>query len=307
MFLDVKRGHAYLRQWDGDSNQTVAKYRDVEEPAHLYKPKLLNEKAENLLAQLPDNSVDLIITDPPYGVSTRVGRSQYDGQYEMSAKDNGRITNHDGLEFLDGIPQQIQRVLKRDSHLYVFCNHESYPQMRARFSQTFDMSQLLVWEKPTYGVGDSETYSPVHEFIMHYRYGSPTLRYGGDSKRPKNVVEFKRTCNNGEIVAHATQKPIELINFLIEKSSDPADLIADPYGGSFATGRAAQHSLRRGVCAEIDPEIAADGQQLAEYQLQNDPVYGIDWTDTHGVEIAQTTVPASEPVNADNSEVKADD
>jgi site-specific DNA-methyltransferase (adenine-specific) len=225
----------------------------------------------------------------------------------MSAQSRGRINNHGGLEFLDDIPRELKRVLKPDSHLYVFCNHESYPDMKRRFSEAFDMSQLLVWEKPTYGVGDSETYSPVHEFIMHYRYGSPELRYGNDSKRPKNVIEFKRTRHNNEIVAHATQKPIELIDFLIEKSSDPGDLIADPYGGSFATGRAAQHTFRRAVCAEIDPEIAADGQDLAEHQLRNDPVYGVDWTDVSGLEVAQTELPTAEPTDAVDAEVKADD
>lgn len=307
MFFEVIDGRGYLREKVGGRSETVVNVGEVSNSVKIHQPKLLNEKASNLLADLPDNSVDLIITDPPYGVSTRVGRSQYDGQHEMSANSRGRIHNHDGLDFLENIPQEIERVLKPDSHLYVFCNHESYPDMKSRFSDVFDMSQLLVWEKPTYGVGDSQTYSPVHEFIMHYRYGSPELRYGGDSKRPKNVVEFKRTCNNNEIVAHATQKPIELIDFLIEKSSDPGDLIADPYGGSFATGRAAQHSFRRAVCAEIDPEIAADGQELAEHQLRNDPIYGVDWTGISGLEVARTELPTKSAVEPADPEVKADD
>lgn len=307
MFFEVIDGRGYLREKVGGRSETVVSVGEISDDVKIHQPKLLNEKAGNLLARLPDNSVDLIITDPPYGVGTRVGRSQFKGQHEMSSQSRGRVHNHDGLGFLDGIPEEIERVLKNDSHLYIFCNHESYPEMKRRFDGVFDMSQLLVWEKPTYGVGDSETYSPVHEFIMHYRYGSPELRYGGDSKRPKNVVEFKRTRNNNEIVAHATQKPIELIDFLIEKSSDPGDLIADPYGGSFATGRAAQHNFRRAICAEIDPEITATGKDLAEHQLRNDPIYGVDWTAISGLQVAQTELPTQPPANTAESEVKADD
>jgi site-specific DNA-methyltransferase (adenine-specific) len=307
VYLHTVNGTGYIRQWNDGEKETVCNLGRVGDVATIYKPKLLHDKAGNLLSKLPDNSVDLIITDPPYGASMRVGRSQCNGQYEMSAKSRGRITNHGGLEFLEDIPQQLRRVLRPDSHLYVFCNHQSYPDMKAHFDEAFDMSQLLVWEKPTYGVGDSQTYSPVHEFIMHYRYGSPELRYGGDSKRPKNVIEFKRARNNNEVVAHATQKPIELMDFLIEKSSDPGDLLVDPYGGSFAAARAAQHKFRRAISTEIDVEITADGRELAQNQLHNDPVYGIDWADIGGIEVAETAMPASGAAGEADPEVKADD
>lgn len=307
MFFDSKDGLGYLREYVDGENVTHAKLGKVGDSPTLHTPKLLADKDEVLLSKLPDNSIDLIVTDPPYGVSTRIGRSQYDGQHKMGAKSQGKVHNHDGLDFLEGIPEEFERVLKPDSHLYVFCNHESYPDMRPYFDSVFNMSQLIVWEKPTYGVGDSQTYSPVHEFIMHFRYGSPELRYGDGSKRPKNVITFKRPKNNNEVVVHSTQKPIELMDFLIEKSSDVGDLVLDPYGGSFAVGRAAQHKFRRAICSDLDPEIVSDGRELAEHQLRNDPVYGVDWTEINNLEVEETKIPAADTQATETTEVASND
>lgn len=306
MFIDQKRGLAYVRQWVNGRTKTWFKLGKVDDTAQIYKPHTETCLAKNMLASLPQNSVDLIITDPPYGDSTRIGRSQFNGQHKMGAERAGRVNNHESLNFLNGVPASFERVLKPDSHLYVFCNKESYAEMREHFGSVFDMSQLIVWEKPHYGVGDSQTFSPVHEFIMHFRYGSPQLRYGEKRKRPKNLLKFKRASRTNESVAHSTQKPIRLIDKLVKLSSDVGDLLLDPFSGSHVVGRSAQHTFRRSICSDMDPQIVRDGDCLVEDQLREDPVFDIDWTEVSNLEVA-TTQPPMKTTEAATGEVSADD
>jgi len=307
MILDQKGGYAYIRERENGELKTRFKLGKLgDTAAKIYKPHTETALAENMLARLPQNSVDLIITDPPYGASTRVGRSQFNGQHKMGADRAGRVNNHENLDFLNGVPASFERVLKPDSHLYVFCNQESYAEMREYFGSVFHMSQLIVWEKPHYGVGDSQTFSPVHEFIMHFRYGSPELRYGDKRKRPKNVLTFKRPSRTDEDIQHSTQKPIRLIDKLVKLSSDTGDLLLDPFSGSHVVGRAAQHTFRRSICSDMDPQIVADGDRLVKYQLRNDPVYNVDWTEVSNLEVA-TTQPPTKRTEAAGAEVSADD
>jgi site-specific DNA-methyltransferase (adenine-specific) len=305
--FDTANGYGYIRKFENGAHETVRKLGQVEGgTAKIHKPHTETALAETKLASLPRDSIDLIITDPPYGASTRVGRSQFNGQHKMGAERAGRVNNHENLDFLDGIPPAFERVLKSDSHLYVFCNQESYAEMREYFGSVFDMSQLIVWEKPNYGVGDSQTYSPVHEFIMHFRYGSPELRYGDDRKRPKNLLTFKRASVTSEEVKHSTQKPIRLIDELIELSSDTGDLVLDPFSGSHVVGRAAQHTFRRSICSDMDPQEVAKGDMLVDKQLRDDPVYDVDWTDITNINVTETTPPTTQADVAE-SEVTADD
>jgi DNA modification methylase len=236
----------------------------------------------------------------------------------MGAEQSGRVNNHENLDFLEGIPDAFERVLKPDSHLYVFCNQESYAEMRDYFGSVFDMSQLIVWEKKHYGVGDSETFSPVHEFIMHFRYGSPELRYGDERKRPRNYLKFRqpdedpatgyfrRAYRTDEEVKHSTQKPIRLVDKLVKLSSDVGDLLLDPFSGSHVVGRSAQHTFRRSICSDMDAQIVAEGDVLVEKQLRNDPVYDVDWTEITNLNVTETEPPVTQ-AEVGNAEVSADD
>lgn len=258
--------------------------------ARIYYPELYQDKAENILSELPEDSVDLIVTDPPYGVGFESNRDGFDGVSKLSG-----IWNDDWLEFLDGLAEQFVRVLKPDTHVYIFCRWDVYPGFADAFEHDeLDPNTVIVWDKKRHGMGDLSTWAPRHEFIIHYEFGSPEIR----GKRPKNVLQF--TPPRGEIVKHQTQKPRELFEYLIEKSSDPGDLVLDPFGGSYVTARAAWRKGRRSLCCELNPDTHRAGLGLVKHQILNDPEKGFDWTELGEGNIADTAVLDGGAVNLDD-------
>lgn len=286
MHLNNSNGYWYVRRNVEDGKETVAKLGKTsggEKPA-IYRPELHQDKGENILARLPDNSIDIIITDPPYGIDFEWGDTAFDGSEEL-----GTIANDTTLEFLEEFGAEFARVLKPDSHCYVFTRWDAYAPMAAYFSDHMELNTVIVWDKVAHGMGDLSDWAPQHEFIMHFEYGDPDL-YG---KRPTNVLRENYESRKGEGVrVHPTQKPRGLIEYLIEKSTQPGDVVFDPFGGAYTTARAAMRTFRRGVSCELDPETHRTAESLVEKHLHNDPEYGIDWTDVSNLNVEEVDVTA---------------
>ena len=240
----------------------------------IWYPKLLNEKSESVLKDIPDESIDLIITDPPYGISFKGNRclnAEYDELY-----------NDDSLDFLNGIGLEFERILKPDSHCYVFTNWVSYPFMMKYFDN-LKLNTVIVWDKDigNHGMGDLEDYAPRHEFIMKFSKGRRPI----NGKRIPNVIRYNNIRMTGEIKIHATQKPRGLMEILIEKSSTPGDVVADFYGGSYSVPRAAMRTFRKSIGVELNPGTHKAGVEMVNKDLHKDPVYKFDWTDIKNVDV----------------------
>lgn len=284
MHLNKSNGYWYLRRNTDDGKETIESFGKTEEPPTLYRPDLYNRPGEELLADLPDESADCIITDPPYGIdiATDMGDAS-------SAQRKDNLVNDDmGVSFLRKFADEFRRILKPDSHLYVFTRWDAYPKMREQFIHQFDLNTVIAWDKEMYSVGDLDTWSPGYEQIMHFEKGDPDL-YG---KRPRNVIQQKtaRYVEPNPTV-HPTQKPRALMEFLLEKSTQRGDIVLDPFGGSYAVPRAAMRLFRRSVSCEIDPDVHEAGQSLVDAELQQDPEHGCDWTAITNLQIQPSNVP----------------
>jgi site-specific DNA-methyltransferase (adenine-specific) len=94
-------------------------------------------------------------------------------------------------------------------------------------------------------------YAPLHEIIIFGNRGK-NLKYGRDP----NVLEFSKTKND----LHPTEKPKDLFQYLIKKSSNKNDLIFDPFGGSFTTARAAKDLGRKWISCDLEKEYCEIGE-----------------------------------------------
>jgi len=288
MHLNNSNGYWYVRRNSPDGKETVAKLGKHESEPSIYRPELHQDKAENILARLPDNSIDSIITDPPYGIAFESGMDEYDGASKM-----GGIMNDESVDFLEGMAAEFERVLKPDSHIYVFTRWDAYRDMAPYFEDYFELNTLIVWDKVGHGMGDLTDWAPRHEFIMHFEHGDPKLR----GKRPKNLIQYNgfNTGSGRKFQVHPTQKPRELLEFLIEKSTDPGDVVFDPFGGAYTTARAAMRTFRRAVSCELDPDTHRAAEGLVEKQLHDDPEYGVDWTAVSNLQVEQVELAAPLP------------
>jgi site-specific DNA-methyltransferase (adenine-specific) len=206
---------------------------------------------QELFARLSDESVDLILTDPPY--------KNYRSNRPVTHRKLKQVAVS---EFhLELFARESYRILKTGCHLYCFCDHLTFPRIRAELERAgFRYKNCLVWIKNNHGSGDLRgNWAPRHEFIIFASKGRPKPLNG---KRRSNVlvknlsrgtIEFFPKVSNYRY-HHGTSKPVDLLRVLIEASSQKGDLVVDPYGGSGSTAEACLRENRRFILAEKDPE-----------------------------------------------------
>lgn len=196
--------------------------------------------------QLPDNCIDLVVTDPPYGMKFQ---SNFRNVRHKS------IQNDDNLEWLVGWVKELKRLCKPEAHLYIFCSWHNVDVFKKEVGALFDIKNILIWEKNNTGMGDLEgDYAPKYEMILFCSNGSKKLNGGRDA----NILKAKRTGNEN----HPTEKPVNLIAYLIEKSSQKGEIVLDTFAGSYSTARAAVETGRNFICFEIDADYCTTARQL---------------------------------------------
>lgn len=201
--------------------------------------ELIHGNCFELNKSIKDESVDLILTDPPYGMNFQSGNRKIKHR---------KIANDDNLDWLSDWFKQQFRILKNDSHAYVFCSFHNIDKFKAEcVNAGFILKNILIWEKPGLGMGDLYAdYGGGYEMILYLNKGIKNL----NGKRLSNVIKAPRTGN----INHPTEKPVNLLKLLIEKSSKPGDLVLDNFFGSGSCAVACHELGRRFLGHEIDEE-----------------------------------------------------
>lgn len=187
------------------------------------------------LGTLPPESVDLVVTDPPYeslekhravGTTTRLKRSKASSNAWFAVFPNSRFP-----EFFS----EIYRVLRRDSHFYLFCDPETaFIAKPIAEAAGFKFWKPLIWDKQVIGMGYH--YRARYEMVLFFEKGKRKLNDLGVS----DVIAAPRIRGG-----YPAEKPVALAQILIEQSTRPGDLVTDPFMGSGAFGVAALRSGRR--------------------------------------------------------------
>jgi len=195
---------------------------------------LSQSDAVSWLKSLPSNSVDLVITDPPYeslekhrsvGTTTRLKHSK--------ASSNDWFSIFSNTRFPDFFEETF-RVMKPNTHFYLFCDQETMFVVKPMAEAAgFRFWKPLVWDKKRIGMGYH--YRCRYEFILFFEKGKRKLNNLG----VPDVLECPRIHNG-----YPTEKPVVLIQTLIDQSSSPGDMIIDPFMGSGSTAEAAIESSR---------------------------------------------------------------
>ena len=233
---DTFRSEAQLRQKIADLNAEASN-------------RLICGDALQVLADIPDASIDLVITDPPYGIDYRSNRSQYEGHVTKRGIENDGLD--EALALFDKACELLQEKTKADAHLYVFVGWQTEPQFRAIIEKHgFAVRNVLIWDKGNHGTGDLEyAWGNRYEMIIYATKGKRKL-----NKRMGDIISVPRLAS--EKMIHPTQKPVELIRVLLEASARKADTVCDPFMGSGATIKAAkEHGGLNYIGIELDREM----------------------------------------------------
>jgi len=198
-----------------------------------------------LMATIPDNSVDMVLTDPPYRVISGGNKSARRPMGMLSAND-GKIFKHNNIEFSDYLPE-IYRVMAVRSHLYLMVNLLNLETaMSCVRDAGFKIHNLLVWQKNN--VTPNRWYMKNIEYVIFARKG-----------KAKSILNpSSKTCHSFDNVSlgrvHPTQKPVDLMQHYIKNSSEIGDVVLDPFMGSGSTGVAAKNLNRKFIGIELDEE-----------------------------------------------------
>lgn len=214
--------------------------------------------------EIEDNSIDLIVTDPPYLINYRTSRRS-DKNHDFCSS----IINDDNPDLIKKAIKECYHVLKDDSALYMFCSPDTIDFFKKACEKYFKIKNLIIWVKNNWTAGDLEAqYGKQYEMIIYANKGRKKI----NGKRLPDVWFFNRVSGGGQL--HQNQKPVELIKQMIEKSSQENDVVLDPFAGSGSVGVATEITNRNSILIEKELKYCTDIKNrlsninLAQYQPQ---------------------------------------
>lgn len=200
-----------------------------------------------VLRQMEPESVDAIITDPPYGI-------------DYHTKGTGASIKNDKAPFIWFLYDAF-RVLKSGASgrgtLICFTRWDvEQTFIDAIQLAGFNVKSEVIWNKVLHGMGDCKAqFAPTHENIVFAIKG----KFSFPGHRPNDLVTHQKL--NGSQMIHPTEKPVSLLADLITAVTKPGDLIFDPFAGSGSTLVAAKKTGRRFIGVELDDEYFEKAQR----------------------------------------------
>lgn len=225
---------------------------------------------------VPDRSIDLIFADPPYNIGKRFA----------NFKDNW-LSEEQYVEWCQGWIDLCITKLSPTGSMYMMTSTQSMPYLDLYIRRQLTVLSRIVWHYDSSGVQAKNKFGSMYEPILHcvaapdrytfngdailveaktgaqrrlidYRKSTPTLY--NTTKIPGNVWYFPRVrYRMPEYESHPSQKPEALLERIILASSNPGDLVLDPFAGTFTTSAVAQRLKRRSVGIEREGEYIKIG------------------------------------------------
>ncbi|WP_436964328.1 DNA-methyltransferase [Staphylococcus xylosus] len=204
--------------------------------------KIYNEDCLKGMENIPDKSIDLIVTDPPYLVNYKTGYRK-----DKSHRFNKVILNDDNEGLLKEYIKECYRILKEDTAMYMFCSVAKVDFFKSELEKYFTVKNMIIWQKNNHTAGDLNTaFGRKYEIAFLVNKGNKIF----NGKRLTDIWNFKRVAGDEQV--HQNQKPIALIEQCIEKHSNENDTVFDGFMGSGTTAIAALNTNRNFIGYELD-------------------------------------------------------
>ena len=217
---------------------------------------LLNDDCFRTMEWMADDSIDLIITDPPYDLNTESwGNKRGDIAPGIKKKAKEIAFMADGFD-VSRFFISARRILKK-FQAYIFCsNKQIYPILRVANEYKY-LTTVLIWHKVNAVPAGNKTWGVDIEYCIH-------IREEGAYFNPPSAVIARKVYSSTTINKdkwHPAQKPIDLLEKYIMCSSKRGETILDPFMGSGSTGIACHNLGRKFIGVEADPEIYSRAQE----------------------------------------------
>ena len=210
-----------------------------------------------LMKNIPDKSIDLILTDPPYLINY--------SRHDKNSRFSKPILNDDNPCIVSEYIKECFRILKNNSACYMFANYKTVDWFKIELEQSgFNIKNIIIWDKGRNGMGDLKTtFGYSYELIFFVSKGQPKIR----GKRISDVWRFPRVSSKYQL--HQNQKPVELIEQCILKHSDEGNVVFDGFLGSGTTAVAAVNTNRHYIGFELDSKYFDIANERIQEAMQN--------------------------------------
>lgn len=199
--------------------------------------KIFNGDCIKVMRNIPSESIDLIVTDPPYLISYKTNhRNNKDHEFTTVIK------NDNNPDLIIDYIEQCERIMKNDTAMYMFCSADKVDFFKHELQKKFNIKNMIIWVKNNWTAGDLEG-SFGRQYEIAFLVNKGRKKFNG--KRITDVWNFDRVVGKNQL--HQNQKPLDLIKQCIEKHSDKGDLVFDGFGGSGTTAFASLE-LDRDYC-----------------------------------------------------------
>lgn len=226
-----------------------------------------------LIKEIPDKSVDLVHTDPPYDiVNTKPGGNSSLAR-SMRNYNKELVTANLNINLGIGWCKEIPRIQK-EINCYIWCNKAQIKQYLDYFVGELKCNfDILIWNKTNPMPTFHNKYMSDKEYCLYFRKGgfcNPT-----DFESAKTVFNYPLNVKDKNKYGHPTIKPLKIVKTLIKNSTQPGDLVLDCFSGSGTTALASSQLGRNFIAIEIDEKyhslsiqrLEADQSQQKLFQL----------------------------------------
>tara|TARA_R110000851_G_scaffold294459_2_gene449122 strand:- start:9 stop:650 length:642 start_codon:yes stop_codon:yes gene_type:complete len=200
--------------------------------------RLLKGDCLDLLDELEDNSIDILYTDPPY---IPPQHSSTLTKYKKTLSEMGILEN-----FYKRFIEKVNRVLKEDGIVIIYCNSDSYPMFYIHLYPYVKKMRCFVWDKISCSLG--YTFRHQHEMILcGERIKMKPIKTGTGDVFKYKVVKAKEKD-------HPAQKPIDLHKHILQNIIGEDRVVLDPFMGTGSIGLACKELECDYIGIELEPE-----------------------------------------------------
>lgn len=203
----------------------------------------------DLIKNIEDDSIDFILSDPPYGIDYQC--NYIDNKYQKNIINDKK----DSIDW-DLLLSELYRVLKPNRICFLFGRTDMFLRIGNNIiNSKFKYCHDFIWRKGDMGSGNLKLMGTIHEMGLVLSKGNPQsiqpLKINNEIKQ-RYKAEFFEKLSENEKYGHLTQKPIALLSYLISAFTIKDEYVFDPFGGSNSTNIAAKLLNRNSISFEMD-------------------------------------------------------
>ena len=240
--VSINQGYQEIKKEEKKINfdQKKAEFEKQIKIENINQVIILGDSIE-ILPILENDSFDLLLSDPPYGMDFKSG---WNNKEKIA---NDKI--EDTITLFEEVLKNSVPLLKDNAHFYLFGNIDFLPQIKPIIEKYLNLKSVLIWDRKVIGMGDLRSYGFSYD-IIYFGYNKVWKDLNGI--RDRDILQFNRVTPAANI--HPTEKPLDLLEYLIKKSSNENDKILEPFAGGGSTLIACKNTNRLATGIEIEEQ-----------------------------------------------------